>query len=174
MPSTYTLISKNVLTSSAASVTFSAIPSTYTDLVLRISARTDRAATSDSIKMTINSDGSAIYSFTKLRGDGTTAYSNSNTGNTYVSVENTDGNTATSNTFDSTEIYIPSYLSTANKPISSVIMREDNSTAATTYNSVQAHLYRNTSAITSLSFAPSNGPNFVSGSSFYLYGISKS
>jgi hypothetical protein len=169
---TYTLISSNVLTSSAASVTFSSIPATYTDLVVRISARTDRAATSDSIKMTINSDNITIYSFTRLRGDGTSATSNRNTGNTYVSVENTDGNTATSNTFDSTEIYIPSYLSTANKPISSVIMREDNSTAATTYNSLQAHLYTNTTAITSLVFAPSTGPNWVSGSSFYLYGIS--
>ena len=174
MPSTYTLISSNVLGSSAASVTFSAIPATFTDLVVRISARTDRAATSDSTNMTINSDASAIYSFTRLRGDGTSATSNRNTGNTVVSIESTDGNTATSNTFDSTEIYIPNYLSTVSKPISSVIMREDNSTAATTYNSVQAHLYRNTSAITSLSFAPSNGPNFVSGSSFYLYGISKS
>jgi hypothetical protein len=171
MPSSRQLIASQVLTSTTASITFSAIPGTFKDLVIRISARTDRSATSDSIKMTINSDNTTIYSFTRLRGDGTSATSNRNTGNTYVSVENTDGNTATSNTFDSTEIYIPSYLSTANKSISSVIMREDNSTAATTYNSVQAHLYRNTSAITSLSFAPSNGPNFVSGSSFYLYGL---
>jgi hypothetical protein len=171
MPSSRQLIASQVLTSTAATVTFSSIPGTFKDLIIRISARTDRSATSDSIKMTINSDNTTIYSFTRLRGDGTSATSNRNTGNTYVSVENTDGNTATSNTFDSTEIYIPSYLSTANKPISSVIMREDNSTAATTYNSVQAHLYRNTSAITSLSFAPSNGPNFVSGSSFYLYGL---
>jgi hypothetical protein len=172
MPTTYTLISSNVLASSAASVTFSSIPATYTDLVVRISARTDRSATSDSTKMTINSDNTTIYSFTRLRGDGTNASSNRNTGNTTVSIESTDGNTATSNTFDSTEIYIPNYLSTVNKPISSVIMREDNSVAATTYNSVQAHLYRNTSAITSLSFAPSNGPNYLSTSSFYLYGIS--
>ena len=40
---TYTLISSNVLSSSAASVTFSSIASTYTDLVLRVSARDDRA-----------------------------------------------------------------------------------------------------------------------------------
>jgi hypothetical protein len=174
MANTYSLIASNTLSTSAASVTFSAIPNTFTDLVVRVSARTDRAQTSDTTKMTINADNSAIYSFTKLRGDGTSALSNRNTGNTSLSVENTDGNTATSNTFDSTEIYIPNYLSTANKPISSIIMREDNSTAATTYNSVQAHLYRNTSAITSLSFAPSNGPNFVSGSSFFLYGIKNS
>ena len=36
---TYTLISSNVLASSAATVTFSSIPATYTDLVLRVSAR---------------------------------------------------------------------------------------------------------------------------------------
>ena len=43
---TYTLISSNVLGSSAASVTFSSIPATYTDLVLRVSARTDADDTS--------------------------------------------------------------------------------------------------------------------------------
>lgn len=174
MANTYTLINSTSLSSSAASVTFSAIPATYDDLVVLISARTSRSATSDSIKMTINSDSTTIYSFTKLRGDGTTAYSNRNTGNDAAYIENTDGDTATASTFDSTEIYIPKYTSTANKPFSSIIMREDDSTAATTYNSAQAHLYRNSSAITSLSFAPSTGPNFVSGSTFWLYGIKNS
>ena len=39
MATTYNLISSNVLSSSAASVTFSSIPAIYTDLVLRCSTR---------------------------------------------------------------------------------------------------------------------------------------
>jgi hypothetical protein len=36
MANTYTLIESQVLGSAAASVTFSAIPATYTDLVLKV------------------------------------------------------------------------------------------------------------------------------------------
>jgi len=52
---TYTLISSNVLTSSAASVTFSSIPATYTDLVVRLSARA--TTTASNIWVTFNGTG---------------------------------------------------------------------------------------------------------------------
>jgi hypothetical protein len=44
MPSTYTLIKGETIGSSAASYTFTAIPSTFTDLVLRISVRSTSGA----------------------------------------------------------------------------------------------------------------------------------
>jgi hypothetical protein len=47
MANTYTLIASNTLGASAASVTFSAIPSTYTDLVVRYSAASCDAAVTD-------------------------------------------------------------------------------------------------------------------------------
>ena len=56
MATTYTLITSQTLASSAASVTFSSIPSTYTDLVLRVSARTDNAAVSDGFYVGLNKD----------------------------------------------------------------------------------------------------------------------
>ena len=174
MANTYTLISSNVLSSSAASVTFSSIPATYTDLLIRLSTRTDRSSTFDSTGITINSDTGTNYSYTYLKGNGTSASSYFAANDTVLSVQNTDASTATANTFGSAEIYIPNYLSTTSKPISSISMREDNSNSAFPYNSAQAYLYRNTSAITSLLFAPLTGPNYVSGSSFYLYGIKNS
>jgi hypothetical protein len=49
MANTYTLIESQVLGSSAASVTFSAIPATYTDLVLKFSSRNDDTGVTETV-----------------------------------------------------------------------------------------------------------------------------
>jgi hypothetical protein len=172
MPSTYTLISSNVLTSSAASVTFSAIPSTYTDLVLRISARTDAGTANDNIQITFNSDTATNYSMTRLTGTGSAASSNRTSTIDYARLGWVDGNTATADVFGSMEVYIPSYLVSQNKPFSSFAVSEQNATAANM--DAIAALWRNTAAITSLNIISNNAGNLVSGSSFYLYGIKNS
>jgi len=173
MPSTYTLISSNVLSSSAASVTFSAIPATFTDLVLRISARSDRADTTETLLLNINGLTTSIYSNTNLFGNGATASSNrlSAQTNGYLSyIVNAASNT--SNTFGNIEIYIPSYTASQNKPVSTFGAREDNSTTAVV-NAI-ASLIQSTATISSITLALQFGPNFLSGSSFYLYGIKNS
>ena len=172
MPATYTLISSNVLSSSAASVTFSAIPATYTDLVLRVSARSDNGSVSDGLNMTFNGVGGTSYSRTMLRGNGTDATSNitSSTSSFQSAPNGLVGNNATSNTFGSIEIYIPSYVVSQNKPISYFGAGEENATTA--FMGVYAGLFSNTSAIASIVCSPVNGSNLLSGSSFYLYGIS--
>lgn len=168
MPSTYTLISSNVLSSSAASVTFSAIPSTYTDLVLRISNRTDNTGVGNGFTLTYNGV-STNYSNTGIYGDGSTPASSraSTAGMMWV-----DGSTETANTFASVELYVPNYAGSNYKPSSNFAAMENNA-AATTYIGAQARLWSNTAAITSMTLTPSVG-NWVSGSSFYLYGIKSS
>ena len=170
MANTYNLIASNTLSSSAASVTFSAIPSTYTDLVLRVSARSDRADVTDSLLLNINGLTTSIYSNTNLFGNGATASSNrlSAQSNAYLSYI-VDAASNTSNTFGNIEIYIPSYTASQNKPVSTFGAREDNSTTAVV-NSV-ATLIQSTATISSITLALQFGPNFVSGSSFFLYGI---
>ncbi len=170
MPATYTLISSNVLSSSAASVTFSSIPATYTDLVVRFSVRSDRASTFDNIETRLNADSGTNYSNILLAGDGATASSSSSSSGTIWGTQITNGNTSTSNTFSNSELYIPNYTSTSNRPASVFSVQEDNSTTARIR--LNAYLYRGASAITSMAFTPSNGTNWLSGSSFYLYGIS--
>jgi len=167
---TYTLIDSEVLTSSAASVTFSSIPATYTDLVLRYSVRADNASAVNNLRLQFNSDTSTNYSETFVRGNGATAAS-SRTTSAVELVEGLviDGDTSTANTFSSNEIYIPSYTVSQNKPISMQAVQEDNSTTGRFYAS--AGLWRNTAAITSLYLYVNSG-NIKSGSSFYLYGIS--
>ena len=173
MPATYTLISSNVLSSSAASVTFSAIPATYTDLVLRISARTDNGAIQSNSRIQFNSDTSSNYSETWVRGNGATAASSRVSNQTNIlEALLVDGNGATSNTFGSLEMYIPSYTVSQNKPISTIAMTETNGTTAYIY--ATANLWRNTAAITSIYIEAGATVNYLSGSSFYLYGISSS
>lgn len=173
MASSRYLITSTTLGSSAASVTFSSIPSTYTDLVLRISARTTNADTKDQLSIVINSDSSTNYSDTDLYGFGTTAGSLRNSSNTFSAINSTDGNNATSNTFGSLEIYIPSYTVSQNKPFSSFAVSEDNSASGNRIFS-SAQLWRNTASISSLVISSANAANFVSGSSFYLYGLKNS
>ncbi len=172
MANTYTLIASNTLGSSAASVTFSAIPNTYTDLVLKMSIRSDRAALQCDLLMKINATTSG-YSTTFVFGNGSSAGSTrqSSTAQAYVGTMNAA--TSTSNTFTNGEIYIPSYTASQNKPYSAFVTMEDNGTTVY-YTGAWADLWQNTGAITSLELYPNNTTNFVSGSSFFLYGIAKS
>jgi hypothetical protein len=174
---TYTLISSNVLASSAASVTFSAIPATYTDLVLRINARSDGASKDDYIRYTLNADTATNYSATELYASGASVASYRDT-SVSPSGENrvlhANGSTSTANTFSNGEIYIPSYTVSQNKPLGMMGVQEDNTTGGNTINALAA-LWRNTAAITSIKLECYSGASsFVSGSSFYLYGISSS
>ena len=172
---TYTLISSNVLASSAASVTFSAIPATYTDLVVKVSARGDNATLATLYYTYFNGSRVASYSDTLLTGNGATVTSTRDSSAGEIAIPGNDYATNAANTFNNGEIYIPSYIVSQYKPISGFSMAEDN--AATIRSSpsyasgVVAGLWQNTSAITSISFIPNTG-NFVTGSSFYLYGIS--
>ena len=172
MASTYTLISSQVLASSAASVTFSSIPATYTDLVLRVSARGDVNA-ADQITLQINTDTSTNYSATRLFGNGASAGSGvySTSAPSYTGY-NLVGSGATANTFSNAEFYIPNYTSSANKPISQFGVEETNATTA--YLSTNAILWRGTSAVNQLVLTSFQSANFISGSSFYLYGIKNS
>ena len=170
MPSTYTLIASNILASATNSITFSSIPATYTDLVLRWSTRSAASGRDDQI--TFNGDSSTIYSSTSLWGTGSSVVNNQDSAVARINVWY--GNTLstyTASTFSSGELYVPNYTSTVNKPTSFITVAENNSA---TVNGIvtSAALYRNTSALTSLTFFSPN--NFVIDSSFYLYGIKNS
>ena len=172
MANTYTLIASNTLSSSAASVTFSSIPNTYTDLLVKISAKSDRANANDDIKMLINGSTSSVYGERNVNGNGATAASNGNANLAYLALRSGSTGGLTSNVFSSTEVYIPNYTSAIIHPVGSIQVQEDNSTTARIF--ATASSYNTAEAITSLTFNIWTGPNFVSGSSFFLYGIKNS
>jgi hypothetical protein len=175
MPATYQLISSNTLSSSAASVTFSSIPATFTDLVVRITARSDRTANSSNLGIRLNA-ATTNYSDTNLikTQSGTAASNRQVIGDlTYQYLGVVPAASATSSTFGSAEFYLPSYTASQNKPASTFSVFENNDTNVSEINA-QANLYSSTTAITSIEIRESTSGNFVSGSSFFLYGIKNS
>ena len=174
MPSTYTLIKGETIGSSAASYTFTAIPSTFTDLVVRTSTRGSQANANTTMYIKFNGDSSALYSWTYLQATGTSASSAQLSGDTQLRAEKTTSDNATANTFSSYELYLPSYTASQSKPISTINAQENNTTAnGDWYIDARANLYRSNTAISSIAFSLASG-DFKSGSSFYLYGIKNS
>jgi hypothetical protein len=171
MANTYTLISSNVLASSAASVTFSSIPATYTDLVLKWSARSSDLG--NAIYLKLNTDTGSNYSDTYLLGNGSAASSgNESSATTATLYGQNNRSDYTSNTFSNGELYIPSYTVSQNKPMSLFGGSENNASGAFYSQNASAILWRNTATITGITLSAYT--NFVSGSSFYLYGIKNS
>jgi hypothetical protein len=172
MANTYTLIEAQTLSSAATSVTLGSggtIPQTYTDLKVVISARSDRSYVNDSLGLKPNNSTSNRSGLT-LQGSGSAASTTTTTGEIIYAA--LDGNTATANTFSNIEIYCPNYTSSNYKSFSADGVMETN--ASTAYVSLNAWLWSDVSAITSLVFYPIVGSNFVQYSTFYLYGIKNS
>ena len=175
MPSSRFLITSQTLASAAASVTFSSIPATYTDLVLRYTARHNNAFSISQLAITFNGSSAANYSETVVYGTSTAAASGRQSGSSAIDFNYVDADSATANTFSSNELYIPNYTVSASKPMSWAGVTENN--AATNNSAVivaNASLWRDNSAITSITLLALASRNFMVGSSFYLYGIKNS
>ena len=167
---TYTIISKSILGSSATSVDFTSIPSTYTDLKVVMSYRSDQSATNDAGYCYFNGSSSG-YSNVFLYGYGS-GYGSVGSNTTGIYLCPLNAATSSANTFSNTEFYIPNYTSSNNKSVSVDGIQEDNN--GTAFIALNAGLWSNTAAINRITIYPATGPNFVSGSSFYLYGIKNS
>jgi hypothetical protein len=175
MPATYVNIASQTLGSNTATVTFSSIPGTYTDLVIKASIRGNDASQREYMLTRFNSDTGTNYSNTRLNINSTTDGGQSVRQSNQTSITffySGDGNGATANTFGNAEVYIPSYTVSQNKPMFHHGTEEQNQTQS--FMAIQAGLWRNTSAITSITITPVVGTSFLTGSSFYLYGIKNS
>jgi hypothetical protein len=171
MANTFELIASSTVGAGGASaITFSSIPSTYTDLCLKYSVRSDRAASNvDNVQLNLNAQGvNTNITVRSVYGDGSSAAS--------IAVIDLAGGvapgaSATSNTFANNELYFPNYLSSNNKSFSSDSTMENNATFSIPI--LSAGLWSQTAAITSVSIDLQYG-NFTQHSTAYLYGISKS
>jgi hypothetical protein len=152
---------------------FTSIPSTYTDLCIKISARGTVAPgfTDKWIDVSIGFNGAGSnVSITNrvLYGLGNAAGSTTGTSTSGGAMPTSD---ATASTFSNTEIYIPNYTGSTNKSFSVDFVSENNATRAVA--ALVAGLWSNTAAITSVTFYPASG-NFAEYTTATLYGISKS
>ena len=171
MANTYVKIAAMSGTGSSGIITFSSIPQTYTDLLVKISARASTDTQSAPTLISVNGNTSNLTS-RRILGTGGSAISQSGSGNSGVGGVLTTGNDFTASVFGSGEVYIPNYTSTTtNKSISIDSTTENN--ASGSYIALTALLWSSTAAITSLTFTQEVG-NTATNSTFTLYGISKS
>jgi hypothetical protein len=168
MPNTFELIASSTVGAGGASaITFSSIPSTYTDLCVQLSVRSAASAGDDQLRININGAGvGSNFSLRGIQGSGSSVSSGNSTTGWIVGGANANNNTA--NTFTSIQVYFPNYTSSNNKSMSIDSVMENNATTA--YAELNAALYSNSSAINSLAFLfPS--ANLVQYSTAYLYGV---
>ena len=174
MPTTMKLIAKNVLGSDTGSVTFSSIPATYTDLLVSYSARSIRSGQrADNINIRFNGSSATNYSYRYLEGNSAAANSFNGSAQAQLIVGYSTAATATSNTFASGDIYIPNYAGSTAKSVSSTSVTEHNGgTSGDAFILAFAGLWSLTDAITSVEII-SQVASFATGSSFFLYAISR-
>ncbi len=159
MPSTYTPIATTTLGSSTNTITFSSISGSYTDIV--VAGLWRDTVSGSALKIRLNSDTGSNYSYTFVRGNGTTA--SSNRGSNLTSMYGGE-DVSTASTFSAFLMNIQNYSNTTNNKTSLV---RNNPPGTDTMAIV--NLWRSTAAITSVTFFVDN--NFAVGTTFTLYGV---
>jgi hypothetical protein len=162
------LIESKTLGTAAASIEFTSIPQTFTDLVVMTSLR----SVADEGLALISFNGSTSnFSERFLRGNGSTVDSAFFDSGGFARIFGTSGQSSqTSNTFSNGSLYIPNYTGSTNKSVSSDSVNENNATGA--LQTLVALLWSNSAAITSLAIT-SNSGDLAIGSTISLYGILK-
>jgi len=153
---TYTPIQSIVLTSGSTTINFNNIPQNYTDLVLVINGT---AAGADSLKVQYNGDTATNYSYTILYGTGSATGSLGSANNSLLQIGTISTNQIT------TIIQIQNYSNTTTYKTN---ISRSNDSSSQVNSSVG--LWRSTAAINSIKIA-TTGNNFLTGSTFDLYGI---
>jgi hypothetical protein len=160
MPATYEPIASQTLGASAATVTFSSISGTFTDLIVVLEV-VGASATRGYPAFRFNSDTGSNYSNTALYATSGGALSGRWSSQTELYLSNFITGFGSSNRFTS----VTHILSYANTNVNKTVL-----TAAANDNVERSvGLWRSTSAITAIEIRGSQ--NFGSGSTFSLYGV---
>lgn len=174
MPITYSAIATTSLTGAAqTNIEFTSIPSSYTDLLVMVSARSTRSATQDQLLYKFN-DNTSNLRFLTL--EGRSGYTSPNvisfTDSTVLYGGAMPGSTMTASVFGSAMIYIPNYASSNGKTSAVDIVSEGNTSQ--TYMTVSANYWDNSSAITKITlYWETSGSQFAQYSTASLFGIKK-
>lgn len=171
MAATYEPIATTSISSNTASITFSSIPSTYTDLIIMANLRCTSSNYLTGLQF--NSDNAmpptgTNYSNTMLGGDGTSTTSWRETSHGFIGL-NVNGATSAANTTTTYIIHINNYSNTTT--YKTVLSRQGTATQEI-YAAVG--LWRNTAAINSFTLIndTTTGRNYyASGTVVTLYGI---
>jgi hypothetical protein len=162
---TYKAIATTTLGSASATVTFSSISSSYTDLrVVANVVPVNNGAAYLGVRVGNGSlDTGSNYSFTQLYGTGSAAGSVRETNVTLWEFEGSQFQSSSPFTF---LVDVQNYSNTTtNKTVIGRANRADSGVETA------VALWRSTAAVTSIAAKLKNGNNFATGSTFSLYGI---
>lgn len=163
------------LTPANGQFAFNNIPQNYTDLKVVISFKANDTSSGSYLIGTVNGDTGTNYSYTMLFQSiidyGTSVIAARGANETYHAWARLATNATTwGGAYSTMEIDYPNYRLNTFKQMHAGLSNPSNS--STTYSSAQyAHLWRNSSPITSLQFGAPVG--YVNGSTATLYGISR-
>lgn len=172
MGSRYLISTVTVGSGGASSINFNSIPSTYTHLSLKLSTRIGTSRTALFVRLNGSSSG---YDYKSIWGYSTAVASYGGSSASEWQIQYPGSTSDTSNTFNSSDIYIPNYTSSSYKSASSDTVRENNATGSESAHQVMmAHLWQNTAAISSIAITVQTGANFDQYSTASLYGLTSS
>ena len=153
--STYTPIYSTTFSSVASSITFSNIPTTFTDLVVVIGGK---FSADISAGIYFNGDTGSNYATTRIWGNGTSAQSSSSNNSTQISL--TAGNGSVLST------YIANIMNYSNASTYKPVLGR----ASQDQVSSRIGMWKSAAPITSITFV-ANGGNFAVGTAVTMYGI---
>ena len=164
------LASYTVGSGGISEVVLAAIPQNYTDLVIKVSARTNTANNVQNLYVEFNGSGGTDYSSRTLYAlnSGAPASTSASADSKIQYAGYAAGANATASTFSNFEFYVPNYTSANYKSTSADVVTENNS--ANTILLLSAGLWSSTAAINAVKISPASG-NLVQYSTFSLYGI---
>jgi hypothetical protein len=168
--SSYDLLATEILTGTAASVTFSSLGDYATDyqhLQLRTVVRDTGAFDSASVEVQLNSDTGSNYAYHFLRVNAGSVTSSNAINQTFIQTALFSGNNAPTGTFGAGVIDILDPFETTKFTTLRTLFGY---TGTDPRVGLQSGLWRNTNALTSI-LLRTNGTSFAIGSRFSLYGI---
>lgn len=163
MPATFEPIASVTLSAATATVSFSSIPQTFTDLTLIL--WTGSASAIQDLYLQFNGDTTSNYSSTWIRGDGSAAVSSRLSSQTSMRLSDKGSPTTTSAMLASINIF--NYTNTTTNK--TVLCRANNSASGL---DAAVGLWRKTpEAINRVDVFLGSSATFASSSTFSLYGI---
>jgi hypothetical protein len=162
MARTYEPIATQTVGTATQTITFSSIPQTYTDIVV---ASAIQVSGNVNVWVRFNSDTGSNYSFTTLQGNGSTGVSGRSANDTKIQLDSVAYPYFAGTGFSPNLVHVFNYSNAT--VYKTCLLRANNATVGV---SLFCGLWRNTAAITSISFI-AGAVNFSVGTTFTLYGV---
>ena len=165
----YELIESQVLSSAAASVTFSSIPQTYKHLQIRMVVRSTGGG-NPRVLTRLNSDSGANYASHNLYGDGSTVGSEGNASQTGNKIYFVPNESQPAGAFGAAVYDLLDYTNTNKNTTARIFAGAGGLTTVLQDVGLHSFLWNNTAAVNTILLS-ADGQTFAADTRFSLYGV---